>query len=453
MNFNALKSSAKKFTDVIKKNIDDLNLEDIPRLLTLEKKLKEKEKQLNEKETRLNEFEIKVIQLLKSNNINVDEQIKLLGELNLKFNSEVEVVTVNNDLESNIDNSNESTQIIEQNEVDLKINLEKQEEYTNLNNSLNLANSKIAEQDKILLELKEQNHNLNSNLLVKLAEIIEQDKIVSNLKEQIDLNKLEIEKLKEDNKTLILKLNSQDKFIKNLDTQQKSIDTTKTNQLILLKSDKEYWYDSAFSDLIIEGDIDKLEWIKKNQGIINFKTIHSGITTTNNTINTWFEKNYNFLATQENFIKLLDFDMQFNRRGVCYSTLTTNVLDWFKSKNVLDKLDTLILKIFEYAIMCNNSIIIEWFEKNFDNFNQLVQNVGQHNFKTYWTNCVHKNYGYQNANNVHYKPWFDRYIRNNKSQCESLRAKGYWKNTAELETIIIKYMFDSSFDYNRFPMR
>jgi hypothetical protein len=201
--------------------------------------------------------------------------------------------------------------------------------------------------------------------------------------------------------------------------------------------------------LIIEGDMDKLEWIKNNHGIVHFGVIDKFINSSNSKIVEWFKKNYEeIISTQQYFLNLLKFDIANNRQFHTYSNLTFNVLDLYKSKDLFVNPEEFIQYIFEYALKCNNSLIIEWFENNFSNFSQLAQQIPIYKIQEYWKICVHNSYGYQNKNNVHYQPWFDKYIKNNKHNCESLIAKGYWKNTYQLESIILRYMFDSSFDYN-----
>lgn len=234
---------------------------------------------------------------------------------------------------------------------------------------------------------------------------------------------------------------------KQQELEKKSGILNKISQLILLKQNNNYWAQNAFNDLIIEGDIDKLEWIKNNQGIINFSVIHSVITHPDMKIRLWFEMNYSTIYTEYNFLILLEQDIKYK-----FSTITHEVLDKYNNNNCFENIQNIILNIFEYSIKCNNSLIIEWFEKNIEEFEKKAISITKfnHKIKNFYEESIHKNYGYKDSRNVHYKPWFDKYFTTKKQDIDSLRSKGYWKDLQLLERIIIRKMFDSSFDYNRY---
>jgi len=187
----------------------------------------------------------------------------------------------------------------------------------------------------------------------------------------------------------------------------------KTSNLIKLKIDNNYWIHNAFKDLIIEGDLDKLEWIKNNEGSIHFGVIHKAITHKEHEIFNWFEYNYAYLKTYENFKILMKFDIAYNFGNGCkiYYNLTTQVLDWYKKNNIFNDLDKIILDIFEYAIKCNCSLIINWFENNFKEFEELSNCKINNNIlviSKYYKEGYHwYPSGDKNINN---QEWFKKYL-------------------------------------------
>lgn len=275
-------------------------------------------------------------------------------------------------------------------------------------------------------------------------DVYNQFKIIKEIQKQLENKERE---LFEKERELLKKEKELFEKEKQYELERKSVLTNKIPQLILLKQDNNYWTQNAFKDLIIEGDLDKLEWIKNNHGIVHFGVIHSAITHPDIKIREWFNINCSLIYTQESFLTLLEHDIKYR-----FSNLTWEVLDKYNKNNCFINLNNIILSIFEYSIKCNNSLIIEWFEKNIVGFEKTAISITKNNYKikNFYEESVHKNYGYQDSRNVHYKPWFDKYFSTKKQEIESLRAKGYWKDLKLLERIIITRMFDSTFDYNRY---
>jgi hypothetical protein len=73
-----------------------------------------------------------------------------------------------------------------------------------------------------------------------------------------------------------------------------------------LKIDRDYWNTYAFTDILIEGDFDKLEWIKNNEGFIHFGVIDKALRNPNKKIKEWFELNY--FPNIQDFYESLNFD-------------------------------------------------------------------------------------------------------------------------------------------------
>jgi hypothetical protein len=191
----------------------------------------------------------------------------------------------------------------------------------------------------------------------------------------------------------------------------------KTSELIKLKIDNNYWTHNAFKDLVIEGDLDKLEWIKNNEGVIHFGVIDKAIKHSNLNVKNWFETYYTYLKTLNNFRKLLKFDIRYNFGNCCriYTNLTTNVLNWYKKyfKGSYLYLNEIILNIFEYAIKCNNSLIIDWFEKNFEEFEELSKKIINDNLQIiskYYKEGYHRFWGYNDLRDVENQEWFAKYL-------------------------------------------
>ena len=173
-------------------------------------------------------------------------------------------------------------------------------------------------------------------------------------------------------------------------------------EFIQPKLNKNYWEKYAFEDLISEGDLGKLEWIKNNDGCVHFGVIHKAITHSNPNITIWFENNYSHLKTLENFKRLLKFDIRYNNTPfVPYSNLTIQVLLWYSDifEDPQFHLNSFIKEIFEYAIKCHNSVIINYFEefyfdheKNFD-FDELCEHlipINLQEFNKYYQESCHK---------------------------------------------------------------
>jgi len=191
--------------------------------------------------------------------------------------------------------------------------------------------------------------------------------------------------------------------------------TTKISQLILLKSNKTYWEQNAFKDLLIEGDMDKLEWIKNNEGIIHFGTIYTAISHQNKEISRWFNNNYASYLTYEVFKWLLQFDINFNYGRSChiYTNLTKKVLFWYLGMRVFNDIEKFILYILEYAIKCNNSLIIEWFEENIPEFEHKSEKMISENLpiiSKYYEDGFHKYDGYGSLKDVYNHNWFKKYF-------------------------------------------
>ena len=191
--------------------------------------------------------------------------------------------------------------------------------------------------------------------------------------------------------------------------------TTKISQLILLKRDKNYWRKNAFEDLLVEGDMDKLEWIKNNKGIIHFGTIHTALSHQNKKITNWFQNNYRTYLTCKHFRWLLKFDIKFNYGRGCriYTNLTKKVLFWYFEHSVFNEIEKLILDIFEYAIKCNNYLIIEWFEENISEFEHISKQIISENLSIiskYYEDCYHKYDGYGTTKDIYNNTWFKKYF-------------------------------------------
>lgn len=208
---------------------------------------------------------------------------------------------------------------------------------------------------------------------------------------------------------------------KELLEKEKKINSTikdKTFVLVQLKTNNNYWIHCAFKDLIVDGDLDKLEWIKNNEPIIHFGVIDKAITHHQNNIRDWFNYYYFYLKTIKNFRILLKFDIVHNNIRNCriYTNLTTAVLFWYKKcfNNPRSNLNEIILDVFEYAIKCNNSLIIEWFENNFEEFEELSHTIIPFSLKimtTYYDESMHRFYGYKDdLRDVHNQEWFKKYL-------------------------------------------
>ncbi len=135
--------------------------------------------------------------------------------------------------------------------------------------------------------------------------------------------------------------------------------TIKTTQLLKMKQNRDYWNRHAFYDAIIEGDIDKLKWLKDNKCPITHSSIRYAINNNDKKIINWLEENKCLITSGSTS----DINYDISKGNI-------QILKWLKDNKLFDEYS------FKIAVDIGDESVI-----------QLLKNK----------DCPHGKYTYEDA--------------------------------------------------------
>ncbi len=118
--------------------------------------------------------------------------------------------------------------------------------------------------------------------------------------------------------------------------------TIKTTQLLKMKQNRDYWNKYAFYDSIIEGDIDKLKWLKDNKCPITYSSIRYAVVNNDKKIINWLEENKCLITSGSSS----DINYDISKGNI-------QILKWLKDNKLFDE------HSFKIAVDIGNESVIQ----------------------------------------------------------------------------------------------
>lgn len=159
-----------------------------------------------------------------------------------------------------------------------------------------------------------------------------------------------------------------DSSVSSKDTDEFTL-TVKLSPLINLKTNTYYWNNYAFKDIIIEGDIDRLNWMKSNNAVANNLCVYEMIIHPKDTVYYWFNLHYKWMTEPKSFNRLLEYEINNN-----FNNLKDTCLIWYNYHKTFVSLKPLLHNLITYFVKFERLDLFVWFENYTTNFRIVCTN-------------------------------------------------------------------------------